>query len=131
MSDPTGIAVPQSGVYRHYKGQHYLVLGLAHDANADNLREAVSEVMEDGCRSFGYRPLVEREVVVYVPLELTGAHTGARMAVRTLEDFQSLVCAAPDCRCYGQVFGYDPDGDPCAAEHAVRRFTYLGPRWQP
>lgn len=56
------------GIYRHYKGHLYQVLGLAHDANHG-----------------------DRTVVVYMPLELEGAHLGPRMAVRTIEDFGAKV----------------------------------------
>jgi hypothetical protein len=50
------------GLYRHYKGQLYQVLGLAHDANSP-----------------------ERTCVVYFGLQLDGAHLGPRLAVRNLE----------------------------------------------
>ncbi len=73
---------PRSGVYQHYKGPLYQVLGVAHDANDS-----------------------ERIVVVYIGLELNPDHTGPRLAVRTVEDFDAEV-----------------DGVP--------RFTYLGDTWQ-
>jgi hypothetical protein len=58
-----------AGVYRHYKAdRHYLVLGLAHDANDD-----------------------DRTAVVYVPLYVDAAEPGPRLAVRTLEDFTAWV----------------------------------------
>ena len=58
-----------AGVYRHYKAdRHYLVLGLAHDANDD-----------------------ARTAVVYVPLYVDAAEPGPRLAVRTLEDFVAWV----------------------------------------
>lgn len=56
-----------AGVYRHWKGRDYLVLGTAHDANVDG-----------------------REVVVYVPLYTDASQTGPRLAVRTVEDFTGL-----------------------------------------
>lgn len=98
------------GIYRHYKGPLYLVLGLAHDANAETLwtLDARGELE---CRG-------ERTVVVYVPLQLDGAHTGPRMAVRTLEDFIADVRA---------------DGSTCEHEPSLNhrlckpRFEYLGP----
>lgn len=70
-----------NGIYQHYKSPLYLVLGLAHDANVEG-----------------------REVVVYIGLELDGAHLGPRLAVRTLEDFTSWIdpsdpendCPAPE-----------------------------------
>lgn len=64
MSLPTLYA----GIYRHYKGPLYMVLGYGHDAN------------EDG-----------RTVVVYVGLELTGAKSAERICVRTAEDFFATV----------------------------------------
>ena len=50
-----------AGVWRHWKGKDYLVLGLGHDADHDG-----------------------RTVVVYVPLYDV---PGPRLAVRTLEEF--------------------------------------------
>ncbi|MFL6110761.1 MAG: DUF1653 domain-containing protein [Catenulispora sp.] len=57
-----------AGIYRHYKGHHYLVLGYGHDANHDG-----------------------RQVVVYVGLELDGAKPGGRLAVRDVDDFFAIV----------------------------------------
>ena len=51
----------QAGVWRHWKGQDYLVLGLGHDADVEG-----------------------RTVVVYVPLYDV---PGPRLAVRTVEGF--------------------------------------------
>lgn len=51
----------QAGVWRHWKGKDYLVLGLAHDADVEG-----------------------RTVVVYVPLHDV---PGPRLAVRTVEGF--------------------------------------------
>jgi hypothetical protein len=56
------------GIYRHYKGPLYQVLGLAHDAN------------EDG-----------RTCVVYIGLQLDAAHLGPRLAVRTVSDFAAYL----------------------------------------
>lgn len=122
----------QSGIYRHYKGQHYLVLGLAHDANAEDLYR---EYFADGPR---YSPLGEREVVVYVPLELDGAHAGARLAVRTLSDFTATVCpfnrAVEDGNGWA-VVGHEWCGEEACDQHPawekVPRFAYVGQRWQP
>lgn len=58
----------RAGVYRHYKGPLYLVLGYGHDANDEG-----------------------RTVVVYVGLQLDGAKQGARLAVRTVSDFFAIV----------------------------------------
>jgi hypothetical protein len=69
------------GIYRHYKGPLYQVLGLAHDANADAFCNGIEEEMfPDG-----------RTVVVYIGLQLDAAHLGPRLAVRTLEDFTAWV----------------------------------------
>lgn len=53
-----------AGVYRHWKGHAYLVLGYGMDANDET-----------------------RQVVVYVGLQLDGARPGPRLRVRTVEDF--------------------------------------------
>lgn len=79
--------VPEGGIYRHYKGALYKVLFLAHDANHE-----------------------DRTVVVYMPLQLDGAHLGYRPAVRTIEDFTAQLhisqagdnwptCPYPDAEC--------------------------------
>jgi len=70
----------QMGIYRHYKGPLYQVIGLAHDANDE-----------------------DRTCVVYIGLELDGAHLGPRLCVRTFRDF----------------IAYMDDDRP--------RFEYLGP----
>lgn len=86
-----------AGVYRHWKGPLYLVLGYGHDANHE-----------------------DRAVVVYVGLELTDAHTGARLAVRTVADFHAIV--NPDTGATVEQWdGTDP--------HPVPRFQYVGPGW--
>ena len=54
----------RAGVYRHYKGPHYVVLGLAHDADGGEDR------------------------VVYVPLYEV---TGAPLAVRVVSGFLGTV----------------------------------------
>lgn len=110
-----------AGIYRHYRGPLYLVLGLAHDANAETLYEG----------AFADDPnlthLGEREVVVYVPLMLDGAHLGARMAVRTRADFEAWIRP-------GTSFTMSPsDVDKCGAKMVredglVPRFEYLGER---
>ncbi|MDF2461201.1 MAG: hypothetical protein K0S68_604 [Candidatus Saccharibacteria bacterium] len=62
-----------SGIYRHYKGHHYVVLGYAHDSNQDG-----------------------RIVVVYAGLELEGATPGhPRLNVRTVDDFFASVDGKP------------------------------------
>lgn len=107
----------RSGIYRHYKGPLYMVLGLAHDSNADTLTVANDQEYwdEDNSR---YIPLGERHVVVYV--ELNSDKSGPPMAVRTLENFMALVCTRPEHRHYGGT----PDG--AIVCNAVRRFEYVG-----
>lgn len=58
----------QMGIYQHYKGPLYQVIGLAHDAN------------EEG-----------RLCVAYVGLQLNAAHSGPRLCVRTYDDFVALM----------------------------------------
>lgn len=55
---------PRAGVHRHWKGRHYLVLGIAHDADGGEDR------------------------VVYVPLYEVA---GAPLAVRRISDWQAVV----------------------------------------
>jgi hypothetical protein len=68
-----------SGIWRHYKGPLYLVLGYGHDANDE-----------------------QRPVVVYVGLQLDQARPGPRLAVRTATDFHAVVhddgqtCSTPE-----------------------------------
>lgn len=58
----------RAGIYRHWKGPLYQVLGTAHDADDP-----------------------ERTCVVYVGLQLDAAHEGPRLAVRTASEFTGLV----------------------------------------
>jgi hypothetical protein len=83
-----------AGVYRHYKGHLYLVLGYADDANTEG-----------------------RTVVVYVGLQLDGAGPGARIKVRTAEDF-----FAPVNPSTGAVVQWCDGVDPAP----VARFRYVG-----
>lgn len=108
------------GIYRHYKGPLYQVLGLAHDANADTLfnSQAVTEAWREGHHDQIDqipRALGQRWVVVYLPLQLDEAHLGPRMAVRSLDDFVARV---------------HDDGNICPPHHCGHnkaRFQYLGP----
>jgi hypothetical protein len=56
------------GIWRHYKGPLYQVLGLTHDANHDG-----------------------RVCVLYIGLQLDAAHLGPRLAVRDLDDFVAYI----------------------------------------
>ncbi len=114
------------GIYRHYKGPLYLVLGLAHDANADTLgTDAVDDL---GIPRVD--PLGEREVVVYVPLMLDGAHFGPRMAVRTRADWEAVVCGESTCSRFGLLRLGQSNGG-CPPSHGTPRFTYLGETYTP
>lgn len=107
-----------AGVYRHYKGPLYQVLGYGHDAND-----------------------AARDVVVYIGLQLDQAKTGPRLAVRTATDFHAHV-HADRSTCYA-----DPNTSEAAHECSLiddgtvtnlaqwidthtPRFRYLGPSWE-
>lgn len=99
------------------------MIGLAHDANGDefadfewaNTPETIIErAFPDG-----------REVVVYVGLQLDSAHEGARLAVRTLQDFFAAVCISREHRHYGKEIS----GDDLSVCDWTRRFSYVGPRF--
>lgn len=59
-----------AGLYRHYRGGLYQVLGLASDST---------------------NGLDGRRVVVYIGLDLAGARPGPRMHVRAVEEFMQQV----------------------------------------
>lgn len=117
----------KAGLYRHYKGGTYLVLGIAHDANADELWSWPVSESES-------RPILQREVVVYVGLD-RGDKPGTPMAVRTVKDFNQKLCGVRvyddkiDVKCCKPLVG----DDRCPEhEHTntppVLRFEYVGPR---
>lgn len=111
-----------AGIYEHYKGHRYQVLGYAHDANREG-----------------------KAVVVYMPLQLDGAHYGPRLAVRNatpddgFDAFWDDVCAeqneklgivcgmsTSDWRRAGRSSSgcyYHPGGA------TMPRFKYLGPEY--
>lgn len=99
---------PIPGIYRHYKNRLYQVLGSGHDSNIE-----------------------DREVVVYIGLELDDSHFGGRWAVRTLSDFSAMVHPEDGCECVpcDQHGTYDPGGKFC--EGVIPRFTYLGQVYEP
>lgn len=119
-----------SGIYRHYKGPLYFVFGYGHDANADGFFGSDEEpLFPDG-----------RATVVYMGLELTDAHTGPRIAVRTARDghdafwdevhignperfTEGTVCDS-SCR-YRRI-----NNDEWGTHMVVPRFTYIGPSWE-
>ncbi len=90
----------RAGVYRHYKGHLYLVLGYGRDANDD-----------------------DRDVVVYIGLELHGSKPGARIMVRTVDDFYAIVNPVTGESVADNWNGSEP--------YPVARFTYLGPDLRP
>lgn len=90
----------QAGVYRHYKGPLYLVLGYGRDSTN--------------------RRLDDRDVVVYVGLQITGgARPGARLLVRTADEFHGFVDPTT-----GEALADWNGSEP----YPVKRFTYLGPQ---
>lgn len=115
-----------AGIWRHYKGPLYQVFGYAHDANADGDPRGqwtVADVNGD--------PLEERFVVVYMALQLDGAHTGPRTTVRTASDFWTAVCGLRDCPQYGLPFEPDAFGGCIRCKDApTPRFTYVGTVWE-
>jgi hypothetical protein len=93
------------GIYRHYKGPLYQVLGLAHDA--------------------GYEG---RVCAVYIGLQLDGAHPGPRMGVRDLGDFWDRICFRGACIAEEHA----NTGCEDCVEHVAKfphanRYKYLGP----
>lgn len=93
-----------AGVYRHWKGPLYHVLGYGHDANSD----------------------LDRFAVVYIGLQTQGSHTGPRLAFRTaisddpdVDAFFDFVHPSDGSKCPGYTT--------CPCKERVRRFTYLAP----
>jgi len=70
------------GIYRHWRGHLYQVIGVANDANSDTLYGNDEEQRW---------PNGDRRVVVYIGLDLTDASAGPRMHVREVEDFKRWV----------------------------------------
>lgn len=91
------------GIYRHYKGPLYQVLGLAHDANDD-----------------------KRLAVIYIGLQLDAAHLGPRLSVRTFRDFIGTVCNNINCAAYGQFVLPELVHNKGTCTSSIKRFTYLG-----
>lgn len=104
----------EAGIYQHYKGSLYQVLGYAHDANDST-----------------------RIVVVYFGLQLDDAHRGPRLAVRTWQDFHATVCGEGRCTHFGMdrediVESYQEEFVPrgtCTSAHLTQRFRYLRPEY--
>jgi hypothetical protein len=125
-----GLPDLRSGVWRHYKGHFYLVLGYAHDANAEDLyrvrgiEKLRSPISSDDPFNLEFTALGERAVVVYIGLELDDANKGPRLAVRTAEDFFALVCS--ECGSLWECTKNHQDEGPVGP---VPRFEYMGPAW--
>jgi hypothetical protein len=102
MTLPTLLA----GVYRHYKGPLYLVMGYAHDANSE-----------------------QRAAVVYIGLQLDDAHRGPRLAVRDATDFFMHVCGNKECIAFGTAT-YDTGQCQICHMPDKPRFEYIGPTWE-
>lgn len=97
---------PNLGIYRHYKGGYYQVLGVALDSNADELfsqdKYTGEYYAEDG-----------RLVVVYSSLYLAA---GPRLAVRTVEDWNA--------RLHLVTMDICPDTEHCS--YRFPRFRFVG-----
>jgi hypothetical protein len=95
VKEPRMLPELRPGIYRHYKGPLYQALGYGHDAND-----------------------ATRVVVVYMPLQLDGAHEGPRLAVRSVYG---------DEDCWHDMV-HRADGSRCESEchDAVPRFEWLG-----
>lgn len=129
----------RAGVYRHWKGPLYLVLGYGHDANAEDL----FAMLEDKVYPPGLKRLGQRDVVVYIGLELDEAHSGPRLAVRTVDDFFCLVCTMHNGLIWNspeheaRTVAERKEGILDETKHQdlegtiVPRFTYLGPEYHP
>lgn len=111
MSDQGVFVDLLTGIYQHYKGPLYQVLGYSHNAS-------------DG----------DNEQIVYVPLQLIGAKPGPRMATRDVAEFHELVCTREEH--YGIAYESSTHRrHPVPLVHQVtdaeHRFTYLGPVYYP
>src|SRR4051812_11969694 len=97
-SDPIDI---RAGVYRHYKGPLYQVVGYSHNASEGNRIE-----------------------VLYIGLELDPSKPGPRWATREWREFFQTVCPF-----HGGINAYHPEHERmigCNPESWVDRFTYMG-----
>lgn len=113
------------GVYRHYKGQLYQVIGYAHDANADTLIDMLPSKCEG--KTTLVEPVGERIVVVYIGLQLDAAHLGPRMAVRSVDDFNRRLCGYVHCPRFGLPFESGESGGCCDCNNvSVPRFHFIG-----
>lgn len=93
-----------AGIYRHYKGGLYQVLGLGFDANHAQ----------------------RGNVVIYVPLYVRADQPGPRLAVRTARDFFAEVDPHTGLLWAEHQEFVEREGQQCACAGPVSRFTYLG-----
>jgi hypothetical protein len=127
----THVGLPDlmTGIYRHYKGPLYLVLGYAHDANADELCDLeLARIPETDIE-----PMFPegRTVVVYVGLQLDDAHRGARLAVRTAADFHARVHSdGTECKTFDNMGGAYCHCKDRVSHRTKPRFDYIGPTWE-
>lgn len=128
------------GLYRHFKGEHYLVIGTADDANAEDLadyQEMMQRVYAHNRGDTGVpdkpTPLGQRTTVVYVPLYVV-PDSETNMAVRTVEDFERKLCgvtweedSGERCwSCFKPLDAQDRCPDHGHTNYQVRRFEYVG-----
>lgn len=97
------------GIYKHYRGALYQVTSVAQDSN--------NALLPPNCAY----------IVVYVPLQLDGAHLGLRVKWRTEAEFHEWVCLDE-----GPFHGvtrspwYEEQLPELLAAGFVPRFEYLG-----
>lgn len=98
----------RSGVYKHYKGDLYQVIGYSHNASDDNNVQ-----------------------VLYIGLEISPDKTGPRWATRDWKEFHETVCALHGgVEAYGSLHEDWIRSDEtvrCDPNEFVERFTYMGP----
>lgn len=97
-----------AGLYRHYKGGMYQVLGLGFDANIDG-----------------------RTTVIYIPLYLRDDQPGPRLTVRTVEDFFAEIDPHTGLLWHEHCNLVEDEGQQCGCTGPVKRFTYLGATYTP
>jgi hypothetical protein len=95
-----------AGVYRHYKGGLYLIIGLAFDANIEG-----------------------RTAVAYVPLYTREDQPGPRLTVRTAEDFFADLDPHTGLLWAEHEEFIQAEGQDCGCSGPIKRFTYLGPTY--
>lgn len=108
-SDPIDL---RAGVYKHYKGPLYQVMGYSHNASDEN-----------------------RIQVLYIELEIDPKKPGPRFATRDWREFFAFICPIHDgVDAYSAVHGSILNDEfvyegvmPCKPTDYLDRFTYMGP----